>query len=89
MTSAGRMIRAFVNARGVDVPPGTTALEAVRAFSASEADAVARGERIITDSRGLPVGGEVVVQAGSIFRLVNGRKGSGRVSQADGAGDDF
>ena len=89
MTSADRPIRAFVNAQGVDVPPGSTALDAVRVFSATEAAAVERGDRVITDSRGLPVSSDVVVHAGSIFRLVSGRKGRGTAAQADGSGDDF
>ena len=73
-SSPPSMVRAFVNANGVDVPRGATALDAVRAWNAAEADAVRRGERVITDSRGLPVDATVVVQAGSIFRLVNARK---------------
>ena len=77
MTSSHRSVRAYVNAHGVDVPPGSTALEAVRAFSATEAEAVERGERVITDSRGLPIDGDTAVQAGSIFRLVSGRRVSG------------
>ena len=88
MTSDHRTVRAFVNAHGVDVPPGSTALDAVRVFDAAEADAVERGERVITDSRGLPISADVVVHAGSIFRLVSGRQGRGRAAQADGAGDE-
>jgi hypothetical protein len=76
MTSP-RVVRAFVNAERVDVAEGATALDAVRAWSAAEADAVVRGERVITDSRGLPVAGDVPVQAGSIFRLISGRRGQG------------
>jgi hypothetical protein len=74
MTDAGRPLRVFVNAVGVDVGAGSTALDAVRVWNPAEADAVARGERMITDSRGLPVRGDVVVQAGSIFRLVAARR---------------
>ena len=88
MMSEHRSIRAYVNAKGVDVPPGATALDAVRTFSADEADAVSRGERVITDSRGLPVGGDVTVHAGSIFRTVTARKASSHPAQADGAGED-
>lgn len=87
MMSAPRSVRAYVNAHGVDVPPGSTALDAVRVFSATEAEAVERGERVITDSRGLPIGGDSAVHAGSIFRLVSGRRGSGTSApeQGDGA----
>lgn len=76
MMSTARSVRAYVNAQGVDVPVGSTALDAVRVFSATEAQAVERGERVITDSRGLPIDGDSAVQAGSIFRLVSGRRGS-------------
>jgi hypothetical protein len=74
VTTADRPLRVFVNATGVDVPPGSTALDAVRAWSPEEADAVSRGERVITDSRGLPVAATVVARDGSIFRLVGTRK---------------
>jgi len=64
------MIRVFVNASGVDVPPGSTALDAVRAFDASAADEVTGGKRLITDSRGLPIEGDTPMNAGSILRLI-------------------
>jgi hypothetical protein len=66
-------VRVFVNGVGVDVPPGTTALDAVRGWDAASADAVDRGERIITDSRGLPASPATPVQAGAIFRVISGR----------------
>ena len=34
------MVRVFVNASGVDVPAGSTALDAVRAWNAEAADEV-------------------------------------------------
>ena len=63
-------LRVFVNGRGLDVSPGATALDAVRAFDPTAADAVSRGERVITDSRGLPTDASAPLQAGAIFRLV-------------------
>jgi hypothetical protein len=66
-------VRVFVNGVGMDVPAGTTALDAVRGWDAATADAVDRGERIITDSRGLPALPTTRVQAGAIFRVVSGR----------------
>ena len=48
-------VRVFVDGIGLDVPRGSTALDAVRARSAAAADAVGAGSRVITDSRGLPV----------------------------------
>jgi hypothetical protein len=65
-----RTVRVFVNAIGVDVPSGASILDAVRAWSADEATAVSRGERLVTDSRGLPIGSDQRVSAGSIFRLL-------------------
>jgi hypothetical protein len=75
---APRSLRVFVNAVAVDVPAGASALDAVRQWNAEEADKLGRGEGVITDSRGLPIGADVVVSAGSIFRLVPVRSGSGR-----------
>jgi hypothetical protein len=63
-------MRVFVNGRGLDVAAGATALDAVRAFDPVAADAVSRGERVVTDSRGLPADVAVPIQAGAIFRLV-------------------
>lgn len=68
-----RMVRVFVNGTGVDVPAGATALDAVRAWRESEADAVRAGTRVITDSRGLASPPDATVEAGSIFRLVSSR----------------
>jgi hypothetical protein len=71
MTS--HMVRVFVNANGVDVPAGATALDAVRAWSADAAQEVSAGARLITDSRGLPIDGTAPMSAGSILRLVANR----------------
>ena len=68
-----RMVRVFVNANGVDVPAGSTALEAVRAWNSDAADEVATARRLITDSRGLPIDSATPMSAGSILRLVANR----------------
>ena len=68
-----RMFRVFVNATGVDVPAGATALDAVRAWNADAAAEVTRGARIITDSRGLPLDAAAPMSAGSILRLIANR----------------
>jgi hypothetical protein len=68
-----RMIRVFVNATGVDVPAGATALDAVHAWNSDAAAEVSAGVRLITDSRGLPIGGETPMSAGSIVRLIANR----------------
>lgn len=67
-------IRAYVNGRGVDVPHGATAIDAVRAMDSAEADQVLAGERALTDSRGLPLEPSTVLVAGSIVRIVSGRR---------------
>ena len=70
-------VRVFVNAAAVDVDAGATALECVRAWQADEADAVSAGRRTITDSRGLPIAGDSVARAGSIFRTISSRPAAG------------
>lgn len=65
-----RMVRVFVNAAGVEVPSGATALDAVRAWSADAAHDVTSGSRVITDSRGLPIDAAAPMSAGSILRLI-------------------
>jgi hypothetical protein len=67
------MIRVFVNANSVDVPAGSTALDAVRAWNADAAQEVDAGTRLITDSRGLPIDAASPMSAGSILRLVGKR----------------
>jgi len=79
--------RVFVNGVGLDVPPGATALDAVRGWDAAAAEAVARGTSIITDSRGLPAAADTLVQAGAIFRVIPARapkpeRASGRDERA-------
>jgi hypothetical protein len=69
-------LRVFVNSHPLDVPVGSSALEAVRAFEASEASAVTDGLRVITDSRGLPLAPSTVMSAGSILRVVSARSRS-------------
>ncbi len=71
MTSSARV---FVNGAGLDLPAGATALDAVRGWSADAADAVVRGESVITDSRGLPAAADTPIQAGAIFRVIPARR---------------
>lgn len=70
------MVRVFVNASGVDVPAGATALDAVRAFDETLARDVDESRRLITDSRGLPIDPSTAMSAGSILRLVANRAGT-------------
>lgn len=68
--SASPTLRVFVNARPVDVQPGATVIDAVRAHDPALADAVVAGARLVTDSRGLPIDAAVPVNGGSIFRVI-------------------
>jgi hypothetical protein len=70
------MVRVFVNASGVDVPAGATALDAVRAFDEDLAREVDESKRLITDSRGLPLDPATPMSAGAILRLVVNRAGT-------------
>ena len=67
-------IRVYVNGRGVDVPAGSMAIDAVRAADANVADQVTAGDRALVDSRGLPLDPSDVLVAGSIVRIVSGRR---------------
>lgn len=75
-------VRVFVNERGVSVPAGATALDAVRALLPDEATAVEAGSRRLTDSRGLPVeAGEPLVN-GAIYRVVSARAALGEADES-------
>lgn len=67
-------IRAYVNGRGVDVPAGATAIDAVRAHDEHAAEQVVAGDRALTDSRGLPLEPSAALSTGSIIRIVSGRR---------------
>jgi hypothetical protein len=76
--SAPTTLRVFVNERGVSVPPGATALDAVRAFDADGGTAlaaeVAAGARPLVDSRGLPVDAAAPTHGGAIYRVLPARR---------------
>ncbi|MCA2985457.1 hypothetical protein [Gemmatimonas sp.] len=67
-------VRVFVNERGVSVPAGTVALDAVRALFPDDADGLASGRLRLTDSRGLPIAADTPVVGGAIFRVVTARE---------------
>ena len=71
-------LRVFIDAKGIDVPPGATAIDAVEALDPATAMAVRAGEKILTDSRGLPCDMTTELQAGAIFRLIPRRDRSAR-----------
>ncbi len=72
-SSAPTELRVFVNGRGQTVPLGATALDAVRAADPAEADAIAAGARMITDSRGLPLAPDAAAHGGAIYRTVRAK----------------
>ncbi|HEY5061239.1 MAG TPA: hypothetical protein VII52_06860 [Gemmatimonadaceae bacterium] len=74
--SNARMVRVFVNGAPIEVPAGSTALDAVRTWSSTAAGEVTGGSRLIADSRGLPIDSSTPVPAGSILRLIANRAGS-------------
>lgn len=67
-------LRVFVNGTGVNVPPGSTVLDAVQAADPSGADAVRGGSRAVADSRGIVVPVETLVSGGYVMRLVSSRQ---------------
>ena len=67
-------MRVYVNASPVDAPDGGTALDAVRIWSASEGAALAAGERVLHDSRGLPIPPDTLLHGGAIFRVLPVRR---------------
>ncbi|MBA3919201.1 MAG: hypothetical protein C0516_11525 [Gemmatimonas sp.] len=67
-------IRIFVNERGVSVPAGSTALDAVRALFPDDAAGIEAGRLRLTDSRGLPIEADTRPPSGAIFRVVAQRE---------------
>ncbi len=67
-------VRIYINTAGVEVPSSATALDAVETWNPAEAAAIRSGERMITDSRGLPADPASPVHNGAIFRIVRARQ---------------
>ena len=74
-------LRVFIDARGVDVPPDAKAIDAVEKLDPSIAPAVRGGEKILTDSRGLPVDGGSALESGAIFRIISRRDHSAATTE--------
>jgi hypothetical protein len=70
-------VRVFVNGVGIQIAREATALEALAVADRAEAEEVAAGRRMITDSRGLAVPPSSPVFAGAIFRTVRAKQGLG------------
>ena len=79
-----RVARVFVNGVPLDVPPESTALDAVRIWSADAAESVTTGARVITDSRGLPAPPDAKVEAGAIFRVIGVRSKPSTTARDEG-----
>jgi hypothetical protein len=67
-------VRVYINAKPVDVAATATALDAVEQWDSSQAAAIRNGERMITDSRGIPTTADAPVHNGAIFRIVRARQ---------------
>lgn len=76
------IVRVYVNGRGVDAPADGSPIDAVRIHDAALADAVERGTRRITDSRGLAVVDAEPLYNGAIFRVVANRARAGESDDA-------
>ena len=75
-TSGPDSLRVYVNERGVSVPHGSVAVDAVRALFPDLATDVDAGRQRLTDSRGLPVEATQALVGGSIYRVVPVRERS-------------
>jgi hypothetical protein len=67
-------VRVFINGKGLDAPAGGTAIDAVALHSRDDAAAVAAGNLLVTDSRGLPVPADCALFNGALFRLIPNRE---------------
>ena len=67
-------VRIYINAKPVDVAASATAIEAVEQWDSTQAAAIRTGERMITDSRGIPTTADAPVHNGAIFRIVRARQ---------------
>ena len=84
-------VRIYINTKPVDVQPSATALDAIEAWDETQAAAVRRGERMITDSRGIVTGaGDALVHSPEFAGPARRPRGTGEDGQtrvADHAGD--
>ncbi|HEY8831010.1 MAG TPA: hypothetical protein VIM21_00745 [Gemmatimonadaceae bacterium] len=69
-------VRIYVNAKPIEVAATATALDAVEAWDETQAAAIRRGERLITDSRGIVTANDTPLHNGAIFRIVRARQAS-------------
>jgi hypothetical protein len=82
-------VRVYVNGRGIDAPADGAPIDAVRRFDPALADAIVAGNRLITDSRGLPVAAGDPLYHGAIFRVIANRpRHASRAATGDAAPPD-
>jgi hypothetical protein len=67
-------VRVYINAKPVDVDATSTVLQAIASWNEAQAAAIRSGERMITDSRGIPARNDAPVHNGAIFRIVRARQ---------------
>jgi hypothetical protein len=67
-------VRIYINAKPVEVEASATALDAIEVWDETQAAAIRRGERLITDSRGIVTANETRVHNGAIFRIIRARQ---------------
>ena len=73
-------IRIYVNERGVLLPPGATARDALRIAVPDLLPAAEAGSAVVTDGRGLPIPLDTPLEAGAILRAA---RSSRRAAEAD------
>lgn len=77
-------LRVFINGAPLDIEPGTDVRAALRAHDPALEERVAAGAAFVTDGRGIEVGSEHRLAAGSILRVVvRSRRGGGGAADAD------
>lgn len=64
-------IRIYLNERGVLLPHGATARDALRHAAPDVLPAAEAGTALVTDGRGLPVSLDTVLEAGTILRAAH------------------
>jgi hypothetical protein len=69
-------VRIYINAKAIEIASTATALDAVEAWDETQAAAIRRGERLITDSRGIVTANDTRLHNGAIFRIVRARQAS-------------
>ena len=74
-------IRIYLNQRGVLLPSGATARDALRFAAPEVLPAAEAGTAVVTDGRGLPISLDTALEAGAILRAAHSSR---RSVDADG-----